>query len=247
MKRCPQCQQTFSDDNFYCLSDGTPLPAFSDATEAETVVRSAPVVQPTAQTTRQGVNPLITYLSIGFLASLVIIGGAIILFLLLKSNTNTPPAKNDVANIVSNTPEPKQTREPDTTNQQKANLEEQQASLEKEKQKLADERRKLDAQKIKPVEPSINTPAAQPTARISFQRVSTQSTVSGVVASERSYVLAARSGQYLSATVSSGSGCVALANGSTSIGYTTSKGDNRVTVVNKCGGQSSFNLTVSIR
>lgn len=33
MKKCPQCHQTFTDDNFFCLEDGTPLP--SDAQTAQ--------------------------------------------------------------------------------------------------------------------------------------------------------------------------------------------------------------------
>lgn len=33
MKKCPQCYQTFTDDNFFCLEDGTPLP--TDAQTAQ--------------------------------------------------------------------------------------------------------------------------------------------------------------------------------------------------------------------
>lgn len=282
MKRCPQCQGTFSDENFFCLSDGTPLPPPFDssgevtfvrnATEQETfvrnapeeatVVRGAPFAAPPAApaAARQGVSPAFAYLAVGMFV-LLLIGGAGILFLLLKSNSSDTKAssnsKNTVVNSFSNfsetTPSKSSpTREPDSANLQKSNLEEQQAALEREKQKLADERRALDAQKTKPVEPSTYAtppppPAVQPTARISFSRGSSQSTVSGTVASQRSYVLAARSGQYLSASVSSGGGCVTFTNGSTGMSYTTGGGDNRVTLVNKCGSQSSFSLTVSIR
>jgi hypothetical protein len=250
MKRCPRCEETFSDDNFFCLSDGTPLPSFTVG-EEETLVRPAPFVhQAMPRQAEKGVNPLIAYLSIGILALLVVAGAAIILFLLLKSNGSVvPSSKNNTANTISKSPEPTtQAKDTDAANRQKTNLDDRQAALEREKRQLADEREKLEAQKNKSAEPtpSVQQPP-QATARLSFQRGSTQSTVSGVVGSERSYVLAARSGQYLSASVSSGDGCVTFTNGSTSTGFTTSGGDNRVTVVNKCSGQSSFSLTVSIR
>lgn len=288
MKRCPQCQQVFSDDNFFCLSDGTPLPSPFDApdevtfvrntteeptlvrhtieeptfvrntTEEPTLIKNAPFIPQipqTAQATRQGVSPVFAYAAIGLLV-LLVISGAGILFLLLKPDAsdtkNSTISKNDFANTFSNFPEsnsikPTPNRESDQANRQKANLEEQQASLEKEKQRLADERRKLDEQKNKSENTSTYTPADPPTARISFQRGASQATVSGAVSSQRSYVLAARSGQYLSASVSSGGGCVTFSNGSSATSYTTSSGDNRVTVVNRCGSQSSYKLTVSIR
>lgn len=288
MKRCPQCQQIFSDDNFFCLSDGTPLPSPFDApdevtfvrntTEAPTLVRHTteeptflrntteeptliknvpfiPQIPQAAQTARQGVSPAFAYAAVGLLA-LLVISGAGILFLLLKPDAsetkNSTVSKNNFANTNSYFPEsnstkPTPTKDSDEANRQKANLEEQQESLEKEKQRLAEERRKLDEQKNKPENTSTYKPADPPTARISFQRGNSQATVSGTVSSQRSYVLAARSGQYLSASVNSYRGCVTFSNGSAGTSYTTSGGDNRVTVVNRCDGQSSYSLTVSIR
>ena len=288
MKRCPQCQQIFSDDNFFCLSDGTPLPSPFDApdevtfvrniteeptlvrhtieeptfvrntTEEATLVKNVPFVPQipqTEQTARQGVSPAFAYAAVGLLA-LLVISGAGILFLLLKPDAsetkNSSVPKNDFANTFSNFPEsnsikPTPTIDSDEANRRKANLDEQQASLEKEKQRLADERRKLDELKNKPDNTSTYKPADPPTARISFQRGASQATVSGAVSSQRSYVLSARSGQYLSASVNSYRGCVTFSNGSSAPSYTTGSGDNRVTVVNRCGGQSRFSLTVSIR
>ena len=76
---------------------------------------------------------MFAYLAIGLLV--LVVGGAVILW--LKSNTNvSSTAKNDVANTVSISPEPKQNKEKDLLTQQKANLEDEQALLEKEKQKL---------------------------------------------------------------------------------------------------------------
>ncbi len=63
--------------------------------------------------------------------------------------------------------------------------------------------------------------------RIRFARGRTSTTVSGkMVYGERSYVLGARYGQYVSANVSSRNGCVRFSNGSTSTGYTTNSGNN---------------------
>ncbi len=241
MKRCPQCQQTFSDENSYCLFDGTPL--IFDAPEELTVIRPSPFVQQPLQPTRQGVSPMFAYLAIGLLA--LVVGGAVIFWIKSESNVSST-AKNEVPNIISNSIEPKSNKEQDRLSEQKTNLQEEQALLEKEKQKLADERKKLEARKNNPVETTF-TSVSQPMARINFRKGSVQETISGSVASERSFVLRAKSGQYLSASVNSGNGCVVSGNGSTSINSTTIKGDNRLTLVNNCGGQTSFSLTVYIR
>lgn len=51
MKRCPQCNTVFSDENIYCLNDGTVLVeenfallSEADDFEAETIIRNDPVV-----------------------------------------------------------------------------------------------------------------------------------------------------------------------------------------------------------
>jgi hypothetical protein len=84
--------------------------------------------------------------------------------------------------------------------------------------------------------------------RIRFARGSTSASVSGTLygGDTRTYVLSARSGQYLSANVSSRNGCVTFQNGATSASYTTISGNNRLYVGNGCGRQTSFTLTVSI-
>jgi len=262
IRRCPQCQQTYSDEIFYCLSDGTPLDVVFNATEQVTVVkneeatviRQSPFVQSPPQAEQRGISRIFAYLAFGLLVLVVaglLAGGVIVWQLKSKpdvsstGNSNTAN-KSNAANISSNYIEPTPNKEQNSISQQKANLQDQQSQLEKEKQKLAEDRKKLEAKKDNPPEKPY-TPVSQPTARINFQRGSMQSKTSGTVASERSYVLRARSGQYLSASVSSGNGCVVFNNGSTSISYTTSNGDNRISVTNKCGGQSSFSLTVSIR
>lgn len=86
--------------------------------------------------------------------------------------------------------------------------------------------------------------------RIRFARGSTSASVSGRLGGgwERGYVLGARYGQYLTANVSSRNGCVTfIANGATSIGYTTRWGNNFLYLSNGCRGTTRFTLTVSIR
>ena len=84
--------------------------------------------------------------------------------------------------------------------------------------------------------------------RIRFRQGTTSSSVSGKIAAgaRRQYVLGARSGQNLSATVSSRNGCVVFSNGGTSLSYTTDFGSNFVYLENNCGGATSYTLTVSI-
>lgn len=245
MKRCTKCNQVYADDNLnFCLTDGASLLATYDS--EPTLVLSQPSfntpppiglpVQP-QRPSRQGVSPIFAYLAVGLLA--LVVGGALVLW--LKSDSSTLPiAKNEAANTSSN-------KEQDLLSQQKANLQDEQEALEKEKQKLEDERKKLEAQKTKPVETATHTSVDQPTARINFRPGSVQETISGVVATKRNYVLRATSGQYLSASVNSGNGCVVFSGGSTSTSYTTTKGDNRLSLVNTCSGQASFKLTVYIR
>ena len=247
MKRCPQCQQTFLDENLYCLSDGTPLLPVFDAPEETTVIRPYPFIQQSSQPVRQGVSPIFAYLSIALLA--LVVGGAVVLW--VKSNSNASPnAKNEIAFTNSNTIELSPNKDQELLSQQKANLQNEQDALEKEKQRLADERKKLENQKNNPNETQTynqTSPQNYPTERIKFRRGSVEETISSKIGSERSFVLYTLSGQYLSANISSGNGCVVFANGSTNTSYTTSKGDSYLRLKNNCGGGASFSLSVYIR
>ena len=84
--------------------------------------------------------------------------------------------------------------------------------------------------------------------RIRFARGRTSATVSGDIKANatRSYVLGAKSGQYLSGNVSSKNGCVKFAEGTTSLGFTTESGDNIISITNTCRTATTFTLTVSI-
>lgn len=258
MKQCPQCRQSFSDDTLFCLSDGTPLNFVDEMPEQVTVVRPAVVhiPPPSVQVpVRQGVSPIFVYLTIGLL--LILLGGGVIglaAFVISKMSGTTTEIAQDTNKPSANFTLPKRDDGQNKINEEKANLQRQKDQVEKEKQRLADERKKLEEEKTKPVEtptpsptppPTVNYPP-QPTARITFGRGRASGTVSGKVYTQRSFVLEARSGQYLSASVSGGS-CVAFSNGSSSIGYTTGSGDNKITIVNNCNTESSFSLTVSIK
>jgi hypothetical protein len=83
--------------------------------------------------------------------------------------------------------------------------------------------------------------------RIRFAKGRTSATVSGkMVYGERSFVLGARYGQYLSANVSSRNGCVKFSNGGTSTSYVTRSGNNYLYLINACR-QTTFTFTVSIQ
>ena len=269
MKQCPQCRQNFSDDTHFCLSDGTPLIFVNSAPEEVTVVRpnlnihipeEETIVKPNlninnpAPPVKQGVSPIFAYLTVGLL--LLLIGGGVILLAIFAygriSNTNTETAKISNSTPV-NTFSINKENGKSLIDEQKANLQRQQDQIEKERQKLEDERKKLNEEKTKPLEtpppvpspPPVNYPP-QPTARIKFGRGRVAESVSGKIYTQRSFVLEARSGQYLSASVNGG-GCVVFSNGSSSVGFTTSSGDNRLTLVNNCNSEASFSLTVAIR
>ena len=85
-------------------------------------------------------------------------------------------------------------------------------------------------------------------SRIRFARGRTSTTVSSSVRGmgERSYVMAARSGQNLSANVSSRNNCIMFGNTTTSLNYETDRGDNYFNLMNRCRSASAFTLTVSI-
>jgi hypothetical protein len=272
MKQCPQCRQTYSDETIFCLSDGTPLAFLNDKPEEVTIVQSFPEeitfvrpvqnTQPTIvtpvqpiQPIRSGVSPIFAYLSI-ILLLLLIGGGAIVVgfFVLSRMSSENTNANTEVAKVTN---KPLIDSGQNKINDQKANLQQQQDQLQKEKERLANERKKLDEEKNKPLStPTISTPPPvptppasyppQPTARIKFGRGRVSGSVSGKVYTQRSFVLEAMSGQYLSATVNGG-GCVTFSNGGSSTGFTTVRGDNRLTLVNNCQTEGSFSLTVTIR
>lgn len=100
MNRCPQCNQTYSNENLFCLSDGTSL--VSDAADVPTVIRPSPFFQQPTPPVKQGVNPLFAYLAIGLFA--LVAGGAVVAY--LKSDSPVPSnvsaqQKNDAPTTAS--------------------------------------------------------------------------------------------------------------------------------------------------
>ncbi len=84
--------------------------------------------------------------------------------------------------------------------------------------------------------------------RISFARGRTSASIGGQIGggTDRSFVLRAKYGQYLSANVSSRNGCVKFSSGATTTSYITESGDNFLYLINTCRNPTSFILTVSI-
>lgn len=232
----------------FCLDDGSPLLISydSEATHVLPVDRVAPgatigsiPLQPQQRRSQtfssqaipgsgRKTNPLL-YVIIALLA--LIAGGGLVALLIFGRFS---PTSNQSANVAAN-------NQPDSR-QQNQDLQNQQAELDRERQRLEDERKKLESQKTSPAE----TTSVDSAARISFRRGSLEETIPGVVARSKSYVLKAKAGQSLSATVTS-NGCVVFNNASNSMNLITANGDNWITVVNNCGAQAPFNLTVYIR
>jgi len=233
MKRCPSCQQTYSDEISFCLMDGTALqPEFDE--ERSTLVREPRVASQPNSPSRK--FPLVGCSVVALLA-LIAIGVALVVIFLVRDSSKGVANQTNATNIDAN-----------AVNKQLSNLQEQQKEIERQKQELANEQKTIEDQKKKP-QANIVSPTATdpPTSRIKFRRGSVQETVSGSVIKRRSYVLQTLSGQFLSAEVRSSGNCVVLSNGSTSQSYVTNQGDSSLTVVNNCTSPANFSLTVVIR
>jgi hypothetical protein len=217
MKQCLQYRKTYSDENLFCLSDGSSL--VSDSFEQTTII-----YQP-AEKLPQGVNPILFYAALGLLV-LIIVGGVA----WVTTGNSTNQAKANLS------------EEQAKISEQKAKLLEQQMLLEKEKQQLADNRQDLNKNPSQVVQS-----ATSPTTRVKFHRGNVEETLTGGIGSKRNFVLRTKNGQYLSASVNSNNGCVQFDNGTSNQTYTTTSGDNYLRLENTCGGQTNFSLTVYIR
>lgn len=149
MKRCPQCYQTFSDENMFCLSDGTTLMVIGDTSSSPTIITSAPFLpsqsapQPAV---RQGVNPIFVYLGIGLLVLLA--GGAA--FMWIKSADSS--SKND--ETIAKKEEDLKRREQELANAEKEKLQKENEELKEKNQKAEEEKLKLQKQKQPSTVPS---------------------------------------------------------------------------------------------
>ncbi len=102
MKKCPTCNQTFTDDNDFCLNDGTPL--ISDSTSQPTLIVNAPSAnaQPfhhAASSPSTGSSNML-YLVIGVLAT-ALVGIAAYAFLLRDTGSGKADGTNTRVNTVA--------------------------------------------------------------------------------------------------------------------------------------------------
>jgi hypothetical protein len=86
------------------------------------------------------------------------------------------------------------------------------------------------------------------TTRLQFGRGAVSTTFGALInpGDNRSLVLACRSGQSLSAKVTSQRGCVTIEGGGSSLQTTTSGGDNYITLSNNCSTIVKFTITVTV-
>ncbi len=260
MKSCPACNTQYSDDTLvFCLQDGTPLVATDMDTptvvlgEAETVARQGRIhvplndpdsgAWPQSQVThvataipeqkRSNTPIVIAIVAVGLLILLGIVGLAGVVFFKnaansTVANTNTNPniPNSNLNNGAFPTPQMSPLATPTIA-----------AST--------------------PYPTPMSSPAATPpptlssypsTTRLKFARGAYTTSYGGDVnpGDARSMVLACRSGQSLSASVSSSGGCVTFRGGGTSFRTTTSGGDNYITVTNNCSKVVRFSVAITI-
>lgn len=241
MKKCPQCNQFFDDENLFCLNDGTPLNSPNIA-ETQSFTDEVPTVfaprfhtPPTNQQVSATNNNKWIFPVLGLLVGIIIVLGFLVFSNRLSGDKENKAETNSNR---ENRAETNATRGVTNTN----------GNLSAEK-KLTE----TPAQVTKKTpEPVVSTPQIPPKSyaatRIRFAKGAISSTVSSSIGADgkRTFILAARSGQYLSAAVNSQNGCVVFSDQSANIGFTTSKGDNYIYLSNNCDA-TNFNLTVTIR
>ena len=225
MKSCPQCGRSFPDEYSFCLSDGTTL--ISDPVRVD---EEATVLRPKSRDRIKTSTILLFILAVILTLTL----GATIGVLYVFWPRQQTAQQSEVANASpvptltprQSTPTPERTIEPKRTPVQSTENTPTQPSP-------------PDDDPALPVDPGVT--------RISFRPGRVGETVSGSVTKNRTYVLYAKSGQNLIATVRSNSGCVTFDGGSPRITYPTKEGNNALTLVNNCGDPKPFRLTVRIR
>ena len=265
MKICQSCKTEYADDTLqFCLQDGTPLTWAESADtptvvmgETETVVSRAglgriniPVNDPNStawqpsQVTRiataipgkKGSNTALAVVltAVGMLVMFGIIGLAALVFWKnsqlasvsnTASNTNLPGGMVNTNNSTYPTPKstplatPTSTRTTPTPFQTSAT----------------------------PTPPPV-LKSYPPTTRLKFTRGAYSTSFAGDLnpGGTRSLVLGCRSGQSLSANISSGGGCVTFRGGGSSVRMMTSSGDNYVTITNNCSSVVHFSVSITV-
>lgn len=256
MKRCPTCNAGYQDDTLsFCLNDGTPL-VFATLVENSTVLinETDTVVRPAAERnwnesqvtrvanlqpppaqkkgSRVGITILVAAIGTLLLFLVLIVAGVFIYM-----GTGAPAIANANTKVVTQpktpsgnaTTSPMPSPSPTSSN----------ANLATPKPTPSGTPLPVPSPPVPPTRASY-----PPTKRLQFGKGSFTTSVSGEINpnDSRSFVLACRSGQTLTALVSGGDGCVTT-NGSR---WTTTGGDNSVVVRNSCDNLVKFSLSISV-
>lgn len=149
MKRCPKCNQDFSDDYSFCLSDGSSLLSSPSFNEIPTIVIPPPTQIAPQQ---KGVNPAFIYAAVGFFA--LLLGGAVVAFVLYGLNNQNNPVPNTNYSPVNKTVQNENRKEvsnsDDEISKQKEDLQKREEKLRREKERLENEKKDLAANKTIP-------------------------------------------------------------------------------------------------
>lgn len=240
MKQCPSCSRTYDDVESFCYDDGTPL-VFISQSGFEQQGQPTVVLSPTSQQVIAPQSSSATkwiFLLLGLLiAAFVAIG--FMLFTRLSFNEANravnAPTNTTTESKESPTPETKVKSKPIPTS---PNLTDRAYSPTPET--------KVESIPVQPPKPP--TRSYPRLRRLKFARGLVAINYSDYVNSNdaRSFVLACRAGQQMSATLSSDNGCVTFASGGQSYSALTSSGDNYLTVKNNCSDTIEFWLRVTI-
>ena len=271
MKSCPACKTQYSDDTLqFCLQDGTRLiwpetPGTPTVVlgEAETIVArggpepgTIPVNDPNSVAWQQsqvthaasltpekkGSRTAIALMltALGLLVLFGIVALAVLVFwrnsqqVLVDNANSNVNLRGGTANSNDNAvPTPKYTPYATTTST-----------------------RTTSTPGSTPTGVPISTPFPVPpvlksypsTTRLKFTRGNYSTSFAGDLnpSASRSLVLACRSGQSLSANISSGGGCVTMRGGGTSMRIMTSSGDNYLTITNSCSSVVHFSVSITV-
>lgn len=227
MKRCPQCQQLYTDQNLFCLNDGTILlfdssnpPLCSDDTPTVSIRQ---VSNPNSSKSSLSHSSNLIYAALGLVAVAVLVLGYFVFAFRFVENKS----------VAATQPSPTVEALPHEFKAENV------------------------VKSVTPQVESVLPAAAKPKSvtggsaqtRIKFARGSVTGNAVGHLAAEASqrFVLTAKSGQFLSAMISSGNDCVVFSNNAASAYFATGSGNNYLFVKNICAGQSGFTVTVSIR
>jgi len=260
MIHCYNCGADMPDNMLYCTQCGRKL----DVPEMETrvlpeaaapTVRSAstPTTRPLAQNAETAYQPVyqkkrggalksIVLAVIGVLLAGVIVVVAAVLFVMFSKrssvtvNTNFNASINRSSNIAA-------TNVNAMSDDANAIID----NAMKELQKAANDALAA-ANKASNIQVPTGKALDGKTTRIEFRPGAVSATAVGTVDEEATFVLRAKSGQTLSARLTSPNACIKFEDGdSTSMTSETDSGDNYITVTNTCGKPTSMVLSVTVK